>query len=339
MIRIGIVGAGRMGRIHAQNLLDHAPRATIVAVADETEDLAATLDQKTGAVAFTDHRELLRRAEVDAILVCTPLFTHKRIVLDALAAGKHVFCEKPLALSLEENEEICQAVEGGDRIFQMAFMRRFDRAFVSCKQKLQQGAIGRPVFVRSSGRDPGLPPVPGWGSDPALCGDIAFELCSHDFDSLQWLLGSDIKLVYARASILSALEAARASGGKMINDTIVICLEFENGALGSIDGLLNIKYGYDARVEVVGDAGLLCIGDMRDQPLLWGTADKQLCSPAAASFADRFAPAYVEQIRHFLHCVATGDSPRVGVQDGLKAAKVAAAVNESIKSGRSALVE
>lgn len=333
MIGIGIIGAGRMGQLHAANFGIHTSKSKIVAVADGNMLLAQNLAGQFGARAYSSYEELLADNNVDAVIICTPVFTHKEISLKALAAQKHVLCEKPLALTMEDALAIQSAAEKSNRVFQLAFMRRFDEAFVTAREKIKEGVIGTPVFVRSTGRDPGLPPVPGWGSDPDACGDISFELCSHDYDSIQWLLGSDIKKVFARAGILSSIEVAKSCGGKMINDTLVVTTEFENGALGSIDGLLNIKYGYDARVEVVGDEGAIMIGNVRYLDVVTGNGNKMMSYPTAPSFTDRFAHAYVVEAQHFIDCILTGSKPVVGALDGLKAVAVALAVNESIKKG------
>ncbi|GBF34277.1 myo-inositol 2-dehydrogenase [Desulfocucumis palustris] len=339
MVGIGIVGAGRMGQLHAVNFAGHTAKSRVVAVADENPELAGRLAGQYGAAAFGKYQDLIEDDRVDALCICTPVFTHKEISLAALAAGKHVLCEKPLALTLDDALAIHQAAEKAGVVFQVAFMRRFDEAFVTAKEKIKAGTIGRPVFVRSTGRDPGLPPVPGWGSDPDACGDISFELCSHDYDSIQWLLDSDIKSVFARAGILSSVEVAKSCGGKMINDTLVVTAEFENGALGSIDGLLNIKYGYDARVEVVGDEGIIMIGNVRHLDVITGKADKHMTYPAAPSFTDRFVHAYVTEARHFVDCILEGRKPVVGSLEGLKAVQVALAVNDSIKKGSVAQVK
>ncbi|OIQ10375.1 scyllo-inositol 2-dehydrogenase (NAD(+)) [Moorella thermoacetica] len=331
MIGVGIIGAGRMGQLHAQNFAQKVVGAKVVAVADNNQELALELAREFNANAYKSYQDLLTDQKVDAVCVCTPVFTHKKIVLDALEAQKHVLCEKPLALSMEDAEKIYQATENSNRVFQLAFMRRFDDAFMEAKEKIKAGFIGKPVYIRSSGRDPGLPPVPGWGSDPDACGDISFELCSHDYDSIQWLMESDIKTVYARAAILSSVQIANSFSDKMINDTLVVTAEFKSGALASIDGLLNIKYGYDARVEVVGDEGIIIIGGLKHIDIISGKRDKWMAFPTAPSFTDRFAQAYVNEANHFINCILTGQKPRVGALEGLKAVKVALAVNESIK--------
>ncbi|MBE3580068.1 MAG: Gfo/Idh/MocA family oxidoreductase [Thermoanaerobacteraceae bacterium] len=334
MIGIGIVGTGRMGQLHATNFHGKVAGSQVMAVADEIWDRAQELGQKLNVKkVYKDYRNLLEDPRVDAIVICTPVLTHKQIILDALAAGKHILCEKPLTLTVEDAEDLYRAIEGSNVVFQLAFMRRFDEAFMVARDKIQEGVIGRPVFVRSTGRDPGLPPIPGWGADPDACGDIAFELCSHDYDSMQWLIDSDIINVYARAAILSSIEVAKKYGGKMINDTLVVLTEFANGALGSIDGLLNIKYGYDARVEVVGDEGSLFIGALENVDIMLARGDRHFAMPSAPSFIDRFAQAYVKEAEHFVNCVLNSRKPRVGILDGVKAVKVASAVNESLRTG------
>ena len=332
-INIVIIGAGRMGTLHGQNFAKRVSKARVVAVVDSNKQLAEKLADQLGAKAHTNIDDVLN-SEVDAVCISTPILTHKEFCIKALKTKKHVLCEKPLVLTLADAEEIIAAERESGCLFQLAFMRRFDESFLAAKEKLQQGLIGEPVFIRSSGRDPGLPPVPGWGSDPDACGDISFELCSHDYDSMRWLMGSDIKKVYAQAGILSSKDVAKEIG-KMINDTIVISMEFACGALGSVDGLLNIKYGYDARVEVVGNEGIIFIGDPRHIDVTYGGKGKILTFPACPAFTDRFSHAYVAQAQHFIDCIIEDKKPAVGSEDGLSAVKVALAVNKSIKTGQS----
>jgi myo-inositol 2-dehydrogenase/D-chiro-inositol 1-dehydrogenase/scyllo-inositol 2-dehydrogenase (NAD+) len=337
-INIAVIGAGRMGTLHSRNFAKRVSRSRVTSILDSDRALAEKLASELNAAAFTDIDTMLSSADIDAVCISTPIATHKEFSLKALKAKKHVLCEKPLTLTVEDAQEIIAARDNSGCFFQLAFMRRFDDSFIAAKQKLDQGLIGEPVFIRSSGRDPGLPPVPGWGSDPDACGDISFELCSHDYDSMQWLLGSNIKKVYAQAGILSSKDVA-AKLDKMINDTIVINAEFESGTLGSIDGLLNIKYGYDARVEIVGDEGIIFIGDPRHMDVTWGGREKVLTFPTCPAFSDRFSQAYVKQAQHFIDCIIENKTPIVGAEDGLSAVKVALAVNESIKSGNSVIIE
>ena len=329
-VGIGIVGAGRMGCLHAFNL---SKFGTIVAVADAKPKLAQELANQYGAEPYDNYMSLVRNRNVDAVCICTPVVMHKEIVLEALDAKKHILCEKPLTLTVDDANIICEAIDKSGIVFVMGFMRRFDEDFMQSKKEIMRGKIGNIVYIRSSGRDPGLPPVPGWGSDPDKCGDISFELCSHDYDSIQWLLSSDIKRVYAKAGILSSAVLARKYK-KMINDTLVVVVEFDNGALGSIDGLLNIKYGYDARVEVVGEKGMIGIGSLQRHGFFMAGTDKLVSMKTPVSFFDRFAKAYTAEAKHFVNCIINGDRSLAGAVDGLKAVRVASAVNESIKTGR-----
>ncbi len=333
MVNVAVIGAGRMGSHHGRIFASQISNCRVEAVCDSDMNLCESLSREIGAQPFADIDKMLALPSVDAVCIATPVATHKEFILKALAAKKHVFCEKPLTLTEIDAIEIMTAAEKSGCVFQLAFMRRFDDAFVRAKEKLAEGIIGVPVFIRSSGRDPGLPPVPGWGSNPEACGDISFELCSHDYDSMRWLMADEVVKVYGRAGILSSKDIA-AKYGKMINDTLVVTMEFGRGALGSLDGLLNIKYGYDARVEIVGDEGILAVGEIRHLDISWGGGKKVISYSSAPSFLDRFHYAYIKQAQHFIECVLTGGTPKVGVADGLAAVKIAAAVNRSVQSGK-----
>jgi len=337
-INVAIIGAGRMGTLHGINFARKVSKSRVVAVVDQVRQMAEKLGGELGAEVFTNIDDVLTMPNVDAICISTPVGTHKEFSLKALKAKKHVLCEKPLTLTISDAEEIIEAVEKSGCFFQLAFMRRFDEGFVAAKEKLDEGLIGEPVFIRSTGRDPGLPPLGSWGSDPDACGDISFELCSHDYDSMRWLMGDEVKKVYAQAGILSSKDIANKFD-KMINDTIVVLMEFHSGALGSVEGLLNIKYGYDARVEIVGNEGIIFIGDPRHMDVTWGGKNRVLSFSASPSFTDRFSYAYVREAQHFVDCIIEGRKPAVGAEDGLAAVEIAVAVNQSIKTGRTVTVD
>lgn len=338
-VNIAIIGAGRMGWLHAGNYANTINNSKVVAVVDQNKALAQKMGNEFGIEVYTDIEDILKLSALDAICISTPIGTHKEISLRALAAKKHVFCEKPLVLTLSDAIEIVEAVESSGCCYQIGFMSRFDDSFEAAKKKIYQGVVGTPVFIRSTGRDPGLPPVPGWGANPKACGDISFELCSHDYDRMRWLMDDEVKKVYAQAGILSSKDVAAKCGGKMINDTLVVNMEFTKGALGSVDGLLNIKYGYDARVEIVGDEGVIAIGDMGHINVVYGNRDKYISVPTAPSFIDRFRYAYIKEAQHFIDCIIAGKKPRVGAKDGLEAVKIASAVNQSIESGQSVILD
>ena len=328
-INLAIIGAGRMGKLHANNF-NHIHSSNVKAIVDTEEELGIELANEVDAEYYNDIQNVFDDESIDAIVIATPILTHKDFIIEGIKAGKHVFCEKPLTLTMENANEIKNVIESHNKKFQLAFMRRFDEDFLFAKNKIEKGAIGTPVFIRSTGRDPGLPPVPGWGAEPEKCGDISFELCSHDYDSMRWMFDDEVTEVYAKSDILSSHKEAELTGGKMISDTLVISLQFSRGALGSVDGLLNIKYGYDARMEIVGDQGVLLIGTPNYNNVVLGTNNKVLESISSPSFIDRFKNAYVKEAEHFIHCILNDEEPKVGINDGLEAVRIAYKVNESI---------
>jgi len=328
-VNLAIIGAGRMGKLHANNF-NHIHSSNVAAIVDTQEELGKKLANDVDAVYYNDFQKALEDENIDAIVIATPILTHKKFIIEGIKAGKHVFCEKPLTLTMENANEIKEVIENKNKKFQLAFMRRFDEDFLFAKNKIKEGAIGTPVFIRSTGRDPGLPPVPGWGAEPEKCGDISFELCSHDYDSMRWIMDDEVTEVYAKSDILSSHEEAELTGGKMISDTLVISLQFSRGALGSVDGLLNIKYGYDARMEIVGDQGVLLVGTPNYNNVILGTNEKVLESISSPSFIDRFKDAYVKEAEHFIDCILNDEEPKVGIKDGLEAVRIAYKVNQSI---------
>ncbi|MFE4140440.1 Gfo/Idh/MocA family oxidoreductase [Peribacillus sp. YIM B13472] len=330
-INIAIIGAGRMGQLHAKNFEYFVYGANIKAVCDQEKALAQKLAIEVEGEVYSDVSVLLLDESIDAVVITTPVQTHKTFVLQALEAGKHVFCEKPLCLNIEDANDMYQKAKETKKVFQVGYMRRFDKGYETAKQKISEGAIGTPVFIRSTSRDPGLPPVPGWGCFPEKSGDISFELCSHDYDSIRWLLDDEVESVFGQAAVLSSIKEKEICGGTMMNDTIALTLKFSRGALGTVEGLLNIKYGYDARTEIIGDEGVISIGQMNYIDVVTGTSEHKISLPTAPSFTDRFAEAYIKEGQHFIDCILNGQTPIVGVRDGLEAVKIAAAVNKSIQ--------
>lgn len=328
-VNLAIIGAGRMGKLHANNF-EYIKNSKVKAIVDKDEVSGKKLANDVNAEYYNDYTMALEDKEVDAIIIATPILSHKKFIIEGIQAGKHVFCEKPLTLTMEDAYEIKNVIKNHDKKFQLAFMRRFDEDFLFAKNKIEEGAIGTPVYIRSTGRDPGLPPVPGWGAEPEKCGDISFELCSHDYDSIRWLLNDEVSEVYAKSNILSSHEEAKITGGKMISDTLVISLQFSRGALGSIDGLLNIKYGYDARMEIVGDQGVLLVGTPNYNNVVMGNNNKVLEAISSPSFIDRFKDAYVKETQHFISCIREDKEPKVGIKDGIEAVRIAYKVNQSI---------
>lgn len=326
--RIAVVGLGRMGHFYAQIL---AARGDLYAVADPDPGARAAVQTELGVGrVFADADEALGLTQVDAVIVASPTSTHADVVIAAAGAGKAIFCEKPLALSLAETYAALAAVERAGVPLQVGFMRRFDPAYRQAYDTIRAGHIGRPVTFKGVGRDPSCPPLDY--ADPAHSGGLMVDMGIHDFDLARWLMASEVEHVSAEGALLACpqLEAV----GDI--DNAVINMRFANGALGNVDLSRNARYGYDVRTEVLGSDGAIIVGG-RSEPAVGGV---QLLAPVAPTgdptpfFVRRFAQAYGAQIDDFVDTVKHGRQPSVGGRDALAAFEIAHAATRSRQTNR-----
>jgi myo-inositol 2-dehydrogenase/D-chiro-inositol 1-dehydrogenase/scyllo-inositol 2-dehydrogenase (NAD+) len=319
--------------VHARNFRWNLPEARLVAIvetdADHTAAALAELEMGPEA-AFVRLDEALAEAGPDAVVITTPTFTHADLVVTAARAGKHVLCEKPLALTLDECDRIESAVDDAGIVFEMGFMRHFDPPFVEADRLLRAGRIGPPVIMRSLTRGPGLPPP--WANDPLTSNGMLAEVNSHDFDTVRWLMDSEIRSVFARAAALKVPELREQHPA--FYDTAAVVLEFESGAIAIIEGLCPATYGYDARAEVVGAEGVLMIGGHEGVAVTTVRKDGGATQPMFPSWRDRFRQAYVDEGRSFVRRILLRTPEVSGVIAGRRALEGVIAANESIRSGR-----
>jgi predicted dehydrogenase len=322
-LRVALVGAGRAGFVHAGNLADYAARAEVVAVVDERREAAEALG------ASTSLDEALERC--DAVVISAPTFTHRDLAVRAAEAGKHVFCEKPMALTLAECDDMTEAAERAGVVLQIGFMRRFQPEFVEARRRIEAGDVGEPMVIKSLTRGPGLPPP--WAWDLERSNGMLAEVNSHDFDTVRWLVASEIERVYAEVANVKG--AARGVDTEGFYDNAVVSLRFKGGAIGTIDGTCPADYGYDARVEIVCSEGLLVVGDLRGQALVEvRDRDVGTVTPLHRTWSDRFRDAYRAEIRSFVDSTLDSSEPLVSGADGRAAVAGVLAANRSWQEGR-----
>jgi scyllo-inositol 2-dehydrogenase (NAD+) len=322
-LRVALVGAGRAGSVHAANLADYGVRAEVVAVVDERREAAEALGPPA------ELADALERA--DAVVISTPTFTHRDLAVQAAAAGKHVFCEKPMALTVAECDEMIAAAERTAVALQIGFMRRFQPEFVEARRRIEAGDVGEPMVIKSLTRGPGLPPPWAWSLQRS--NGMLAEVNSHDFDSVRWLAGSEIERVYAE--VANHKGAARGVDARDFYDNAVVSLRLASGTLGTIDGTCPADYAYDARVEIVCSEGLLVIGDLRGQALIEARdRDVGTVTPLHRTWPDRFRDAYRAEMRSFVDTALDGGHPVVTGADGRAAVAAVLAANRSWQEGR-----
>jgi myo-inositol 2-dehydrogenase/D-chiro-inositol 1-dehydrogenase/scyllo-inositol 2-dehydrogenase (NAD+) len=330
-VRICLVGAGRAGMVHAKNVVHRISHAKLVALVDNNQDALERSGKELGIEdLYGDYKEALGRDDVDAAIIVTPTFTHQEIACFAALNKKHVFLEKPMALTKEECSNINKATKKNAVKLQIGFMRRFDMAFTKAKAIIDTGEMGRVMIIKSTGRGPGLPPP--WANDISRSNGMLAEVNSHDFDSIRWLVGSEYERVFAQAGNFKCEELREDYPD--FYDNAVVNVRFKNGTLGLVDGTCPVGYGYDARVEILCEKGMLHIGDFKEPGFTWVNTDGTTVESAFRSWRDRFKDAYLAEMEHFVGAIIDQSEPCVTGEDGKKVVEVVIAANRSIQTGQ-----
>ena len=331
MIRVAVLGAGRIGKIHAANVAAN-PRATLVAVADPIAAAAEGLAGQLGCEASTDADALIARADIEAVVIGTPSDTHARLMLLAAHAGKAVLCEKPVDNDLARaNEAVAELTRLGVPVM-LAFNRRFDPTNIELKRAIAAGEIGDVRQVIITSRDPGLPPR----DYLAHSGGIFRDMVIHDFDMARFLLGEEPIEVYATASRLvdSALVAEFDD-----YDTVMVVLRTASGRQCVINCCREAVYGYDQRFEILGSSGMLLNDNLRPSTVRRYSADQTEARPPLLNFfLERYADAYRNEMDAFLTALDSGTPMPTGPRDGRQALRLADAALESVRTGRAVAV-
>ncbi|OCT12085.1 inositol 2-dehydrogenase [Paenibacillus pectinilyticus] len=326
-IRIGIIGAGRIGKIHADNLL-RSSQVDILAVSDlfagpELEAWAAT--RNIGLVT-KDSNELIHHPDIDAIFICSSTDTHVPLIQQAARAGKHIFCEKPISMDISKTEEAVAEVKQAGVKLQIGFNRRFDHNFKRVQEVVESGGIGDPHIIKITSRDPN-PPHEDYIK---VSGGIFMDMMIHDFDMARFVSGSEVEEVYAAGNVL--INPAFAEHGDV--DTAVVTLRFANGALGVIDNSRQAVYGYDQRVEVFGSKGSVTVSNDHPNTAVIATADAITSDKPLHFFLERYQAAYIEETQMFIDAILNDKCVPVSGEDGIQAERIALAAKLSSRLGR-----
>jgi myo-inositol 2-dehydrogenase/D-chiro-inositol 1-dehydrogenase len=325
-VGVGLIGSGRMGAFHAETVARRVPGARLVAVADPAPGAA---DRLTGALgggrAYTDVAQLWADPDVDAVVIAAPARSHADLVVAASAAGKHVFCEKPMAVTLADADRAIDAARSAGVVLQVGFNRRFAADWRAARNLLDDGALGTPRLLRSLTRDPG-------GFDPSRVppDTIFLETLIHDFDTLRFLNpGAEPVEVYATADAL--VEPEWRSRGLM--DTAVVNVRFDNGAMAVAEACFEASYGYDVRGEVLGSGGMATMGDGRRNGMAFSGPAGRLVETVRGD-QELFPEAYTAELAAFVDAVGTGTASPVTGEDARAALAIALAAAESVRAGR-----
>ncbi|WP_173917537.1 inositol 2-dehydrogenase [Halobacillus sp. Marseille-Q1614] len=325
-ITTGIIGAGRIGQLHADNILNSS-RYQLKAISDiHTDHLKGTRYEKEVPVITTNAQELIQDPEIDALFICSSTDTHACYIKDAARAGKHIFCEKPISFDIEETREALKVAEEAGVKFQVGFNRRFDKHFRKVYEAVQDGKIGSPHVVKISSRDPEAPPE----EYIKRSGGMFMDMTIHDFDMVRYLSKSEVAQVSVKAANL--LDERFSKNDDI--DTAIITLTFEDGSLAVIDNSRQAVYGYDQRIEVFGDKGLVSAENESTTNVRISTKDSIVLDHPKYFFLDRYKEAYIEEIQDFAASILDGKELCCCGEDGLKAEMLALAARLSWKENR-----
>lgn len=327
-MNIGLIGAGSIGRIHAEILRKHITGAQITVVAevyanDETVEWANGLG--IGKVV-KDYHEVLADPAVDAVFICSSTDTHTQIIMEAARAGKQIFCEKPISYDIEKIVEALRVVKECGVKLQIGFNRRFDHNFGKIRSMVQDGKIGGVQVVKITSRDPAPPPIPYI----KVSGGIFLDMMIHDFDMARFLSGSEVETVYAQGAVL--VDPAIGEAGDV--DTAIVTLRFANGALGVIDNSRQAVYGHDQRVEVFGAKGCLIARNDTDTAVDYYAPEGMTSDNPIRPFRVRYEAAYAAEAQAFVDAVSNGEELAVDGWDGLQPILIGLAATQSLKEGK-----
>lgn len=326
-LNIGIIGAGRIGKVHTETISQSVGNVNIKAIMDTSIPEAKKLAYRFHVPAFTNnYKDILNNSEIDAVLICSPTNTHAQYIVESAQAGKHIFCEKPVDLDLNIIQNAIDVVEKSNVKLMVGFNRRFDPNFKKVKQMVDEGKIGVPHILKITSRDPAPPPV----EYIAASGGMFLDMTIHDFDMARYIVGSEVEEVFVAAGVMVDKKIGQAGDV----DTALITLKFENGAMGVIDNSRKAVYGYDQRVEVFGSKGMIKVDNNAPDNHNYYNEEGVHASLPLNFFMDRYIEAYAREIKEFCTAVIEEKPVPVNGKDGLLSVAIGLAVKKSFAEKR-----
>lgn len=326
-VRLGLIGAGRIGNLHAGNIATQVESAELSAIADLDLKAAQNLaDRHQVPTVTADYRQLINDDSIQAVVICSATNTHSDIIREAASKGKHVFCEKPIDTDLLRVQQTLKLVEESGIKFQVGFNRRFDPGFSKARTSISSGEIGTLQILRITSRDPAPPPH----SYIRVSGGLYLDMTIHDFDMTRFLSGSEVDEIYALGSALVDPEIGRLGD----IDSSIITMRLKNGALASIDNSRQAVYGYDQRVEAFGSSGMAQVANRTPDSHILSNADGVQATKPLYFFLERYKESYAAEIQAFIDCIRNNTAPPVTGHDGLVPLIIALAAQKSLKKNR-----
>ena len=326
-LNVGIIGAGRIGSLHAKSIAYSVPTAKVLGITDVFVENAQKVAKELNiSKIYKDYKEMLADSEIDAVLICSSTDTHADIAIEAAQAGKHIFCEKPVDLTPEKVRAVIEAQKKAGVKLQVGFNRRFDHNFAKVKSMVEDGEIGDVHIIKITSRDPAPPPA----EYSAVSGGMFLDMTIHDFDMARFLAGSEITEVYANATCL--VDPAIGEAGDV--DTAIISLKFDNGAVGVIDNSRKAAYGYDQRIEVFGSKGAAVAANETETNVTFMGENGVVSDKPLYFFLERYMQSFRDEMLQFVDAVLNNKPTPTTVEDGLYSILVALAAKKSVAEGR-----
>lgn len=334
-IKTGVIGVGRIGKTHAENIKHYVKQTEIKTVADLNVNGVRKWAESLEIENVTeDYKDVINDPEIEIVFICSPTDTHTNLIIEASKAGKHIFCEKPIDLNIDRIKEAIKAIDDAEIKFQIGFHRRFDRDFRKVHDVIRSGEIGKPYITKIISWDP----QPPWQIPTILnkiqymqtCGGIFLDMTIHDFDMARYLTGCDVVEVYANATALVDPEMCSKFNDY---DTAIISLKFEDGSIGIIENCRQAAHGNEQRVEVLGSKGAVAILSPTPSTAIISTA-KGICHEKPENAVIKNIPAYIEEVKEFYNAVINNKDTSVKAIDGLKTVEIGLAALESARKNK-----
>jgi myo-inositol 2-dehydrogenase/D-chiro-inositol 1-dehydrogenase len=330
-LKMGLIGAGRIGRLHAEHLTSRIPSADLLMVADPFEEAARICAERYDIPSYgCDYQEVLDHPDIQAVVICSSTGTHAQIIQEVAQVGKHIFCEKPIALDLPSIDEALDVVERTGVKLQIGFNRRFDTNYRRVRQAVEQGEIGQPLVLHIISRDPEPPPI----EYIRISGGIFLDMAIHDFDMARYLVGSEVEEVFAQANSIS--DPIIAEAGDVEN--AVIMLRFSNGVIGTISNSRHAVYGYDQRVELLGSAGAISTENNYPNTAIISDAHSIHRDLPLHFFVERYTESFIIEMKAFVDAVLRNEPVLVNGNDGRVPVAIALAAQISLVEHRPVLL-
>jgi len=335
-IKIGIVGLGRLGIEHAKNIAFKISNAELIAVCSVVAEEVDNVVNDWGIpYGYTDYYEMIKNDKLDAIAVVSPSPKHVEHIKAAFEAGLHVFTEKPLGVNVKECKKAEKLVEKhNDKVFMLGFMRRYDPSYAYAKQKIKQGAIGKPILVKATSIDP-EELIDGAIRYAETSGGLFLDIAVHDIDLVRWFLESEVSSIYAAGGCYLHEEFAKYNDG----DNVASLMQFKNGTMGLFHTGRNAPHGYHIETEVVGTLGTLKIGTVPQKNLVTILNQDGAVQECVSNFQERFEESYLNEMQEFVNCIIENRRPDITVYDGTKATEVAYAATEAFRENKLIVLE